>query len=179
MKSPLAILSEATVPLLLVGGAAVQAYGYGRLTKDFDCVVAHEKSGVLGDLLEREGFAEFDRSDVAVRYRQPETGWLIDVLAVDGRTFSKLWEKRRQVKFGEKPLQIAAPLHLIAMKLHAIKNNPARKFGDLVDMIELIRREHHSFTREELGGICERYAISELRDTLLEAFDHAADRSQS
>jgi hypothetical protein len=156
MKSPLAVLADANLPLLLIGGTAVQAYGYGRLTKDFDCVIAHESSEALGELLKSEGFAEFYRSPVVVRYRDPTSGWMIDALAVDAGTFSKLWKKRREVKLGERLLPIAAPLHVIAMKLHAVKNNPARKLPDLVDMLELIRREQQSFTREELQRVCER-----------------------
>ena len=35
MSAPLAILMETGVPLLIVGGTAVQIYGISRFTKDF------------------------------------------------------------------------------------------------------------------------------------------------
>jgi hypothetical protein len=171
MRSPLAVLADAQVPLLLIGGTAVQAYGYSRFTKDFDCVIAHESAAALGELLRNEGFAEFYRSDVVLRYRNPETGWVIDALPVDGATFSKLWNKRREVKLGDRLLPIAGPLHLIAMKLHAVKNSPARKLPDLVDMLELVCREHRSFTREEIELVCDRYGTAELKSILLDAYD--------
>ena len=87
MKSPLALLAEAKMPLLLVGGTAVQAYGFSRLTKDFDCVLARESAVALAGFLQEEGFAEFHRSDVVVRYRNAETGWVIDTLLVRTRRF--------------------------------------------------------------------------------------------
>ena len=49
------------------------------------------------------------------------------------------------------------------MKLHAVKHNPARKLPDLLDMLELVRRERASFSREELAIACERYGIPDSK----------------
>jgi hypothetical protein len=57
VKAPLAILSEIGVPNLLVGGNAVQIYGFGRYTKDFDCVIATEESERMRTALAPPGAA--------------------------------------------------------------------------------------------------------------------------
>jgi len=51
-------------------------------------------------------------------------------------------------------------LHLIALKLHAMKNNPAREARDLSDVTELIRQNSGNIVAEEIEAICNRYATT-------------------
>lgn len=172
MKPPLVVLAESGVPLLFVGGTAVQLYGYSRFTKDFDCLIARESDARLREVLNAAGFVEFAQSAVVTRYRHRERAdWVLDTLVVDAATFAKMWAQRTTRPFGTLTLDVAAPLHIIAMKLHAIRHNPAREGLDLLDIAELISLQRDTFQRDELATVCDRYSTPEIREKLLVIYD--------
>ncbi len=172
MNSPLAVVSESGIPVLFVGGTAVQIYGFSRFTKDFDCLVSHENSAALAAVLQAAEFEEFDRSNVVARYRHVrQTTWLLDTLFVNGETFEKLWADRHEAKLGAVTVFAASPKHIIAMKLHAMTQNANREMFDLLDVLELIKRKRETFSRDELAEICERYGTPALLAKLLAAYD--------
>jgi hypothetical protein len=172
MKSPLVALAESGVPLLLVGGTAVQCYGSSRFTKDFDCIIAHDSDAALAQVLRHAGFVEFKRTEVVVRYCHAQrTTWVIDTLLCDATTFEQMWAQRQARRLGLQELSIAAPLHLIGMKLHAMRENPARGILDLLDCLEVIKHQRHTFSRDELAAMCDRYGEPAHNVKLLEAYD--------
>lgn len=172
MKPPLAVLAESEIPLLIIGGTAVQLYGYSRFTKDLDCLVVREDRTRIREILIGTGFAEFDQSNVVVRYQhQIRTDWVLDTLFASADTFNKMWARRTVHPFGTLTLNVAAPLHVIAMKLHAMKHNRAREMFDLLDVAELIKLQRNTFQRDELETVCDRYSTHELRERLLTLYD--------
>ena len=167
MKTPLAILTETGVPLLLVGGTAVQIYGYSRYTKDFDCVVASGKDSLLSSALIAAGFVELVRNHLVVRYRHSEQPlWIVDTLLVTDSTCDKMWAQRREIRLGALALTVAAPLHVAAMKLHAMKQSPERAMHDLLDVMELLKRDRGNWSIEDLRAACERYGPPGIFETL-------------
>lgn len=172
MKSPLTVLAESGVPLLIVGGTAVQVYGYSRFTKDFDCVIAREDDARLAAVLKVAGYEEFDRHNVVARYRHAtRRDWIIDTLLLSADTFGKMWALRQTERLATIEMHVAAPQHVIAMKLHAVKQNPARTMSDVLDILELIKLQRARFSRDELAEICDRYGTPDLREKLLEVYD--------
>ena len=167
MKTPLGILTETGVPLLLVGGTAVQIYGYSRYTKDFDCVVAFGQDTRLSSALIAAGFVEFRRNHLVVRYRHSEQpSWIVDTLLVTESTFEKMWAQRREIRLGALTLTVAAPLHVAAMKLHAMKQEPAREMHDLLDVMELLKRDRGNWSIEDVRAVCERYGPPGIFETI-------------
>ena len=59
------------------------------------------------------------------------------------------------------------PLHLVALKLHALKQNPKRLGKDREDIQYLL--SHSEWTVEELVELVERYASAESREMLRHA----------
>ena len=172
MSTPLAILMETGVPLLIVGGTAVQIYGFSRYTKDFDCVVAADREGELATAMIKAGFQEFVRNTLVVRYRHSvHTDWIVDTLLVNSETFGKMWAARREIRLGALALTVAAPLHVVAMKLHAMRQNPSRTLPDILDIAELLRRDQGNWTIEEVRATCERYGPPGIFDALRPHFE--------
>src|SRR5262249_40988023 len=102
MKTPLAVLAEIGVPNLIVGGNAVQVYGYSRFTKDFDCVVSMASAATMQSALETAGFEVFDKNNLVARYQsRVQPSWILDTIFVNEETFAKMWAARRTVRFGE------------------------------------------------------------------------------
>jgi len=59
--------------------------------------------------------------------------------------------------------------HLIALKLHAIKNNPTgRQLKDLTDIVNLIRVNKINAEEEELKKMCLKYGMEKLYKTISE-----------
>ena len=167
MSTPLAILMETGVPLLIVGGAAVQIYGFSRFTKDFDCVAASDREAELATAMSKAGFDELVRNALVVRHRHSvHSDWIVDTLLANPETFGKMWAARREIRLATLSLTVAAPLHIASMKMHAMKQNPSRELFDLPDVVELLQRDRGNWTIEQVRAACERYGPVGIFDTL-------------
>lgn len=166
MKTPLAILMETGVPTLIIGGCAAQLYGYGRFTKDFDCVIATPDGPRMEAALVERGFERLENNHLVSRYQHKEQLlWVVDTIFVSADTFAKMWALRRDIPVGDAVLTVAAPLTVAAMKLHAVKQDPSR-LHDLVDIIELLRRDRGNWSLEEVEAACERYGPPGIFDKI-------------
>ena len=81
----------------------------------------------------------------------------VDVLLVDAPTFDHLHQNSREYSKDVTGLRMPALQHLIALKLHALKNAPARETKDLPDILELFKRNPSMLSEKELTSLCERF----------------------
>ena len=153
--------------LLIVGGHALDVHGVSRQTIDVDCLIAEEHRGNMDLHLRKAGFSRVAETGMFARYRHasaavPE----VDVLFVDVPTFAKL--ESASIPFpGGGPLRTPCLLHLVALKLHAIRNNPEREARDLGDIAELLRTNRDSVSSAELSMICQRYGVVGIEERIL------------
>ena len=158
MKTPFQLLAESGLPVLLVGGHALHAYRYTRMTIDFDFMVAEENYAVLREFLAAQNFKEQGQVGQFGRFRPgPGQDPVLDIGKVNGATFDKLWSAAEQHDWDGAQLRVPAFMHLIALKLHASKN-PHRSARDLNDVIELLRLNPSRYTPEELETACRQFA---------------------
>ena len=54
-------------------------------------------------------------------------------------------------------MQTPALSHLIALKLHAIRNNPAREPGDLGDIARLLLANPNTLSTDQLRALCTQF----------------------
>lgn len=77
------------------------------------------------------------------------------------------WGERRELNFGGTRLSVPQPLYLIALKLHAMKNDERRRLGkDLPDILGLMRLCGIDPASLEFRQIVERYANEQTRSLL-------------
>lgn len=162
MQSVLPLLAEISekthLPILLIGGYALQAYGVSRQTMDVDVLVADADAGAMGAALQRAGYAQVVRSEIFARYRHPSIALAdVDVLFVDGDTATRMSGQATRWVVGETTCLVPALRHLVAMKLHAVRSNPQREPRDFADIVELVRANPGSFSQDELRGLCVKY----------------------
>ena len=166
-EAPLEVFAECADWLILIGGRAVQAYGVDRMTFDADCAVLIEDEGRLKEALGRVGYVLEEPRETFIRFvhlgRQRP---VVDAMRLDAETYRKLMAETRLVQVGGFLLRVPAPLHLVAMKLHALKQNPERDYKDWVDIRHLLEKHPEGWTREDLQGIVGRYASEEIRERL-------------
>jgi predicted nucleotidyltransferase len=91
---------------------------------------------------------------------------VVDAMRTDAATFSKLFAESRLVTILGWQVRVPAPLHLVAMKLHALKQQPDRMFKDWPDICHLLDHYRGDWTTAELKALAQRYASDELAEQL-------------
>ena len=144
--------------MLVIGGHALAAHGVARQTVDVDCLVAVENRQTLDAHLRGGGFERMGETENFARYSHPsDLVPDVDVLFVDTPTFDKLHVDYIPLQRGSAKLQAPSLPHLIALKLHAIRNNPAREAGDLGDIARLLRANPGAISASELTALCKQF----------------------
>ncbi len=155
---------------LVIGGHAVNAYGYARLTADVDLVVRREdRDRWLGLLIER-GYGLFHDGGVFLQFSPPPPAgnWPIDLMLVRDETFAKFIAEGREVPLLGTILRIPSLDHLLALKLHALKSQSARRqFKDLNDLLCLVEINHLDLASEKYRQWFLKYGTLELYETAL------------
>ncbi len=170
IAAALAAIAEAECPVLVIGGNALGAHGYVRTTVDVDCMVAKSSVEKLSAVLGSHGFQRAGGFSSFHEYwfEGKPGGMPIHAMFVDEATFEKIWASRERMPSDGGSLHVPCVAHLIALKLHAVKNNPKRMLKDMADVIELLERNPGAVTGDELGQVCTRYASQECVSVLKE-----------
>lgn len=157
---------------MLVGGNAVNLHAYLRSTFDVDLLILEHDAPRWRSFFERHGFAVFHATGnfIRLRFAADPTGALpVDLMLADADTFERMYERGRAWSLGEGlELFVPDPLHLVAMKLHALRSPHRVKRGvDLEDVKHLVRAAKLDVTSSEFITLLDRYATAEIRARLL------------
>ena len=175
MKSTIDILGEALGQVggrgLLIGGFALRRYAVARQTLDVDCLVSDVDAGGIVAAFEREGFAVAARTENFVRLRHESVRMMdLDLLLVDARTLAEMLAESAPAGVGSEDLRVPCLKHLVALKLHAVRNDPKRELGDLSDIAELLRANPEVLAPEELERLAAEHgppgALEKIRTQL-------------
>ena len=150
----------------VIGGVALAAYGHPRMTLDLDMVTESAAQDVLVAFMESRGFTTLHRSSGYSNHRHPERRHgRVDFMYVQGRTSELLFGALRHLP-GPGGVRVAVPRpeHLIAMKVHAIRNDPRRRLRDLADIGFLLGRD--DVDRESARRYFEQADLMEAWDEL-------------
>src|SRR5450432_893802 len=138
-RAAVVLLAEHDIPHLIVGGLAVQEYGYPRVTIDVDIVVPDVleavewlTAGVTGPFFRVPEFQD--------RVEDRRNGVLIDLLPA-----GRVLKRGCKVPFPQpgkvaEQLQIVSLEELISLKLDSWAGSPLRRHKDKTDVIELVSR---------------------------------------
>lgn len=154
-----AALSAVPEPVLLVGGFAVNAYGYTRNTLDVDLLVSEDHLPQVKNSFRKSGFSNLFETVAAVHCEDPESGFRIDLLPVSAETFSEMLRHSQTIE--DMPLPVVSLRDLIALKLHALMQQPEiREDRDVPDIAWLCRLNDVDL-EDTLKPLCMRYATLE------------------
>ena len=158
-------LDRERIPFAVVGALALHTYGYSRTTNDVDLLVGRDAQGRLIGYLEKRGFETLHRSEGYSNHLHPDPALgRLDVVYVDGDTAGKIFAEARPVSLAGTAVAVPKPEHLVAMKVHAMKNDPTRGFQDMADIQFLMRLP--GVDRDEIRGYFERSGQLERFDEL-------------
>ena len=159
MRDLVNVLARSGVPFLIIGGHGLALHGVQRDTSDLDCmVVAGRREDLTAHLL-HHGFEEIGRHQNFSRFRHRSLVYpLLDVMQVDQGTWLKVESGSLAGTLFGHSIKVPSVPHYIALKLHAIRQNPDREDQDRSDICQLIKANPGSVTHAEIEALCERYA---------------------
>ena len=157
---------------VLVGGNAVNLHAYLRTTFDVDLLVRENESERWLSFFKQRGYAIFRQTANFIRLHfaaDPAGALPVDLMLAEEQTFARIRQKSQRSDIGEGlSFVIPSPLHLIAMKLHALRNPQRFESGvDLQDVKHLIKTAKIDISSKEFIEILERYATDTIRARIL------------
>lgn len=156
----------------LVGAFALSAYGHSRATQDIDFAVEATAQRDLVSFLESLGYETIHCSEGYSNHVHalPELG-RVDVIYVGEPTAMRLFEGATVVTVSGKTIRVPRPEHLAAMKVLAMKNDPARTFQEMADLQYILGLP--GVDAEEIRAYFERYGLLERYDEIRRILDAA------
>ena len=163
----LAFLNRHGMSYLLIGGRGLEAHGYVRNTRDLDLLVRLTDLDRLAECLREFGYARTAETAIFSRWRSsdPEADDL-DLLYVDATTFDKLSRDAVTMVWGALSVRVPSITGMIALKLHAMRNQPDRCIRDTQDIQEMLRLHPRAVALDDLRALCERYGPPNSFDTI-------------
>ena len=163
---------EFAVPCVLIGGFAINFYKVTRNTLDVDFLITKEDFIKIRNALLIAGYAEEFATDAAVRFSNKIDALDIDFMIVDNRTREKIIKDGKIAEVVGEKLIIPSINHLIALKLHAIRNNQKNRiWKDLPDIIRLIEVNNIDCKTAGFKDLCLKYGNSEIYQTILKNYE--------
>jgi len=146
------------VRCLLIGGRALEAYGILRATKDIDFLIAVSDINIMNEHLLKIGYRKQAETAIFSRWNHASfTEPDIDLMFVNDATFANLSSDSVPFHVGSAILQVPTIPRLIALKLHAVRNNAERTRQDIADIEALLRCHPGAISTENLKLLCETY----------------------
>lgn len=158
------VCKNKNVSCVLIGGFALNHYKVSRQTADVDFLITNDDYKKIAPLLEEEGYEQEYVQEVFVRFTAQKSNLMnLDFMFVDKQTLDAIIHDGKEVIVAEQKCIVPSVHHLIALKLHAIKNNPkAREFKDFLDIGDLIRTNKIDINDSEFKNLCLQYGTEEL-----------------
>jgi hypothetical protein len=130
---------QAGVPLLLAGGWAVNFHGYSRFTRDVDWICSRVNERKACDLMESLGLTKTSEC-MASRFVMLKDPSLppVDLIWVDEVTFEKMAVTGNRTG-RDADIPVIGFESLLAMKLHALKDDAHRQGRDVLDIRSLLK----------------------------------------
>lgn len=161
---------ETQLPFLVIGGIAIVAHGYQRDTIDLDYLVRQSDRAAWRDALKKLGYQiahEHDRFDQFASTH----GWIdLDVMYVTEQTFDTMFAASELKNLGSADARFPSLEHLIALKLHVLKQNiPHRMLGDMDDVINLVLANHVNLRQDKWRELFVKYGSLDLYEKIIRA----------
>lgn len=155
---------KSELPIILIGGFAVNYYKVSRATGDVDILMVDENFEKASSILSSAGYEEVVRGHVFARFKSSQPLLIdLDVLLVDKNTFSGMMKEAEEVEIEGNKIKVASLNHLVALKLHSLKNNFSnREDPDFRDLVRLIQENQVGMTKDKFRELCLKYGTQEI-----------------
>lgn len=157
------VFRKADVKCVLIGGFAVNHYNVTRNTIDIDFLCTKNDFYKVQVLLKNEGYKKIEEKEIFARLKGNFPYIMdIDFMFVDLDVKEKILAEGEEVEISRQKFIVPSVKHIIALKLHSIKNNSLRKLKDMLDIIDLARKNKIDIKGQEFKNICLKYGTEDL-----------------
>jgi hypothetical protein len=149
---------------LLIGGLAVNHYGFSRETADLDFFISRDDREGWMKMLSDFGYASYHDGGNFIQYDAPDkNAWPVDLMLVREETFAPIFEASLDAEFYGEKSKVPSLEHLIALKLHALKNTRVHRFlKDFLDVENLIQINRLDIKSRKIRSLFDKYGTQDL-----------------
>jgi hypothetical protein len=171
-----AVAQEESLRFLLIGGHAVMAHGYVRTTFDVDFLIHHDQFEKWLESLTNLNYRLERQEGAFALFSSSSGGDNLDLMMVNGATFEGMWQGALQKKIAEQNVRIPSLDHLLALKLHVLKQNQGhRAVKDLDDVIQLVLVNRLDVGDEHYKRLFSKYGTTQLNEQVRRAVSGEED----
>ena len=154
-------LPAAGIDCLLIGGLAVNHYGYTRNTLDVDFMIESDRLDDVRRIMRSAGFVDMDIRENVAFFSVPGEGPRVDFLLVDASTMGRLVAAAETTRIRGHAVRLPSLRDLLAMKIFAFSRSVERRMGkDLPDIAYLCVINGLDLERD-IRPLCERFGTAE------------------
>ena len=167
MISLFAHLTRLEIQFLLIGGRGLEAHGYVRNTYDLDLLVRLTDLNELARSIREFGYALAVETAIFSRWRAADPAIDdLDLIYVDPGTFDKLNRDAVTITYGELSIRVPSITGMIAIKLHAMRNQPGRTIRYTQDIQAVLHLHPQAVALDDLRALCEKYGPPGIFDEI-------------
>ena len=156
---------------LVIGGLAVNLHGHSRDTGDLDLLVLKETRPAWLEIFGGLGYTVYRDAGIFLQLTPPKEGaWPVDLMFVNSGTFTPMMQAALEEDIYGARLLIPSLDHLLALKIHAMKNGHVGRFmKDFMDVENLIRIHKVDVRSEKCRLLFLKYGDAELYEKIIRA----------
>jgi len=159
-------LPAAGIDCLLIGGFAVNYYGYTRNTLDVDFMIHRDQVDQVKRMMMLAGFTNISTRENVVFFNAPGAPLRVDFLRTDNHTMKALLINAVQITLHGFAVKVPALKDLIAMKIFSLSSNQAQRAGkDLPDIAYLITI-HDLSLESDVRPLCDKFGSSQTYELI-------------
>lgn len=169
------VANERGLGFILIGGHAVNTLAERRQTRDVDIAVRAARADPWREILLGLGYELRHESDAFMQFAPPDIAeWPLDIMLVNESTFAQLNAEAVLTDVGGKRnIAVASARHLVAMKLHALKQSGGvDKLKHMTDIVMLIgdnaTRDSLRVSEPDLKALCLKYADENTYEAIIQ-----------
>ena len=153
---------------LVIGGHAVNAYGYSRFTQDLDILINKEDRSAWLAGLEAKGLSLYHDGGVFLQLTPPFGCDPLDLMLVNSETFAKLAHGNKVIKIGGFHMKVPSLENLFALKFHVLRDEvPHRGYKDLMDILSLADCNAVDLRSDKIRELCEKFGSKKIYERIL------------
>jgi predicted nucleotidyltransferase len=159
-------LPSVGIDCLLIGGFAVNYYGYTRNTLDVDFMIFGDQVDQVKQTMLLAGFTNISTRENVVFFNAPGAPLRVDFLRTDSHTMKTLLLNAVQITLRGYAIKVPSLKDLIAMKIFSLSSNQAQRTGkDLPDIAYLITI-HDLNLESDVRPLCDKFGSSQTYDLI-------------
>ena len=161
LESLIHFLRREAIDHAVIGAFALKAFGYVRATQDIDFLVRGKDQQKIIGFMESLGYETLHRSKGFSNHLHGLEGLgRVDFIYVEGDTAEAILTQTKPLLIFEGlSIPVVRPEYLVALKLFAMKNDPARTFREMADIQQILRLP--GIDMHEVRGYFEKYGQME------------------